>query len=169
MEDRKEPLGDVLGRLHIVPVSISYGLDACDLLKAEELCQIEETGSYEKNEDTDMKSIVKGVLGQKGRVHVAFGQELKLNNNDPQIVAKMIDNQILKGYDLSCNNILATEKILELGLIEGNENINELLGKLTIETRDREDFEARLNAVPDNIQLRLLKTYANPLLEISRL
>lgn len=169
MADRKEPLGDVLGRLHIVPVSISYGLDACDLLKAEELCQIEETGSYEKNEDTDMKSIVKGVLGQKGRVHVAFGQELKLNNNDPQIVAKMIDNQILKGYDLSCNNILATEKILELGLIEGNENINELLGKLTIETRDREDFEARLNAVPDNIQLRLLKTYANPLLEISRL
>jgi hypothetical protein len=64
---------------------------------------------------------------------------------------------------------LATEKILELGLIEGNENINELLGKLTIETRDREGFEARLNAVPDNIQLRLLKTYANPLLEISRL
>lgn len=169
MADRKKPLSEVLGRLHVVPVSISYGLDACDLLKAEELFQVEETGSYEKDEDSDMKSIVRGVLGQKGKVHVAFGEELKLTNDDPHDVAKMVDDQILKGYELSPNNILATETILELKLIERNKAIEKLLGIMPIGTQDRLDFEARLNAAPDNLRPRLLKNYANPLLEISRL
>ena len=169
MADRKESLSEVLGRLHIVPVSISYGLDACDLLKAEELFQVEVTGSYEKDEDTDMRSIVRGVLGQKGKVHVAFGEELKLSNDDPHSVAKMIDDQILKGYDLSPNNVLATEKILELKLVERNKAIEELLGTVPIQIQDRLDFEARINAVPDNLRLGLLKNYANPLLEVSQL
>ena len=169
MADRKEPLSDVLGRLHIVPVSISYGIDACDLLKAEELFQVQETGGYEKDEDTDMKSIVRGVLGQKGKVHVAFGEELKLSSDDPQDVAKMIDDQILKGYYLSPNNILATEKILELKLVQRDKAIEKLLGSAPIELKDRLDFEARLSAAPDKLRLGLLKNYANPLLEISRL
>ena len=65
MGRRELSLGDSLSELHLVPVAISYEFDACDILKAEELHAIEKDGSFTKNEQTDIHSIVTGMIGFK--------------------------------------------------------------------------------------------------------
>jgi 1-acyl-sn-glycerol-3-phosphate acyltransferase len=84
--------------LRIVPVSISYEFDPCDINKAKELQQFECEGSYDKPDNEDVRSIVKGITGQKGRVHIHFGEVLVSEFSNAKEVAAHIDQQILKGY-----------------------------------------------------------------------
>ncbi|MCG8415207.1 MAG: 1-acyl-sn-glycerol-3-phosphate acyltransferase, partial [Pseudomonadales bacterium] len=117
MGKRDLPLSASLRQLHIVPVSISYEYDACDLLKAEELYQIEKTGSFTKTDETDIQSIVKGMVGFKGKVHVAFGKELSLTSDDPEVIASQIDEQIIDNYQLRDMNYLALERLKQDGMV----------------------------------------------------
>lgn len=59
--------------LRIVPMAISYELEPCDYLKAEELVCRESGKGYDKN---DREAIIKGIRDPKGRVHLAAGQPL---------------------------------------------------------------------------------------------
>jgi len=89
---------DYIQSLRIVPVSISYEFDPCDVNKAKELQKVEREGSYDKPDNEDVKSIVNGITGQKGRVHIHFGEVLSGEFNNPKEVAAHIDQQILQGY-----------------------------------------------------------------------
>jgi 1-acyl-sn-glycerol-3-phosphate acyltransferase len=84
--------------LRIVPVSISYEFDPCDINKARELQEVEREGSYDKPDNEDVKSIVSGITGQKGRVHIHFGEVLSAEFSHPKEVAGHIDQEILQGY-----------------------------------------------------------------------
>src|SRR5690606_21760891 len=66
MARRPEGLAEALKPLHIVPVSISYEFDPCDALKGNELYQKTELGSYQKDDQSDINSIVTGMIGYKG-------------------------------------------------------------------------------------------------------
>ena len=79
--------------------------------------EIEKLGSFTKTEQSDIQSIVTGMIGFKGQVHVAFGTELKLNTDDPEEIAAIIDAQILENYALSDTNFLALEKLKKDGLV----------------------------------------------------
>lgn len=68
---------DYINSLHIVPVSIAYEFDPCDKAKACELAALASSGEYVKAKFEDMTSIVKGILGYKGKVHITFGELLK--------------------------------------------------------------------------------------------
>ena len=114
MGRRELSLGDSLSELHLVPVAISYEFDACDILKAEELHAIGD-GSFTKNEQTDIHSIVTGMIGFKGHVHVGFGSELGINSDEPEIIAELIDEKFLRNYRLSDANYIAAEMLLEKG------------------------------------------------------
>ena len=59
---------DTLQSLHLVPLSISYEWDPCDALKATELHQ-SGSGQYIKAPDEDFRSVVTGIIGEKGHVH----------------------------------------------------------------------------------------------------
>ncbi|MBN2237599.1 MAG: 1-acyl-sn-glycerol-3-phosphate acyltransferase, partial [Bacteroidales bacterium] len=59
--DCPEDKMNYLKSLRIVPVTIAYEYDSCDALKANELTEIELTGSYKKDGTEDMKSIITGV------------------------------------------------------------------------------------------------------------
>lgn len=85
--------------LRIVPVSISYEFDPCDINKAKELQEVEREGSYDKPDNEDVRSIVNGITGQKGRVHIHFGEVLTSEFSNAKEVAAHIDQQILQGYD----------------------------------------------------------------------
>ncbi|MFU8817235.1 MAG: 1-acyl-sn-glycerol-3-phosphate acyltransferase, partial [Pseudomonadales bacterium] len=76
---RKEmtSFGDLLGRVRLVPVSVSYELDPCDLRKAHELYVAEHAGSYVKQPGEDLTSLVEGMIGYKGRVHLHLGEPLQ--------------------------------------------------------------------------------------------
>lgn len=64
---------DRLRALHIIPVAISYELDPLAVSKAHELWRVRSQGSYAKAPGEDLRSMGLGILGQKGRIHVAFG------------------------------------------------------------------------------------------------
>ena len=84
--------------LRIVPVSISYEFDPCDISKAKELQKLEQEGCYDKPDNEDIRSIVNGITGKKGRVHIHFGEVLAAEFNNAKEVAGHIDQQILQGY-----------------------------------------------------------------------
>ena len=98
---------DYINSLHIVPVSIAYEFDPCDKAKACELDALSSSGEYVKAQFEDMKSIVKGIVGHKGKVHVAFGEPLEGEFNTPEEIAIAIDSSISKNYKLHSTNVAA--------------------------------------------------------------
>ncbi|WP_333609427.1 1-acyl-sn-glycerol-3-phosphate acyltransferase [Arsukibacterium sp.] len=109
MEGKKrgEDFASYMAGLNIVPVCISYEFDPCDADKINELWQKQQSGSYQKGEFEDIDTIIKGIVGQKGRVHVAFGQPLTEIPEDADSLAALIDEQIWRNYKLYPINHLA--------------------------------------------------------------
>ena len=156
-------LGESLTSLNIVPVTISYEYDACDTLKAEELYQIETQGSFTKTDQSDIHSIVTGMIGFKGHVHVAFGEQLKFDRDDPDELAEIIDAQILENYMLSDSNFIALEKLKKVGLAP-LDLPGDVLEHREISKTNRKKFEKRIKAVDPSLHEHLLFGYANPVI-----
>src|SRR5690606_17343260 len=88
MARKDEPFAEVIGGLGLVPVSISYGYDPCGQAKARELYTRATTGSYTKAPGEDDASIALGITGYKGRVHIAFGEQVDAQWEDAKQVAQ---------------------------------------------------------------------------------
>ena len=132
--------------LHIVPVSISYEFDPCDALKAAELQALDAKGSYEKSQYEDIESIVEGIVGYKGDVHVAFGKPICDEFDSPEALADAIDAAVIENYKLHASNLLAVE--------QGD----------AVDAAKRDAYQARLNAVAPEVKPFLQAQYANPAL-----
>lgn len=162
---RPKPLAEALQALHIIPVSISYEFDACDVLKGNELYQKIELGSYQKDEQSDINSIVTGMVGFKGHVHVAFGQELHLDTDDDEAIARLIDAQIIQNYHIHATNVLAVKQLRDLdsSLIPSltAEGFS-LLTDFAIDPAVKVRFESRIAAMDPKIRRYVLQMYANP-------
>jgi len=167
MYRRKQPMSESLRDLHIVPVSISYEYDACDVFKAEELYAIESVGSFTKHEKSDIQSIVAGMIGFKGAVHVSFGSEIPYDSDDPDTIAEQIDTQILTNYKLRDSNFIAFECLKEQGnLPEGTSEIAFAVPE--IKSESRQFFAERLARVDLKLHRHYLLSYANPVISRSR-
>ena len=109
-------LDKAVGSLRIVPVSVSYQWEPCDILKALELYQ-SRRGPYVKKPGEDMNSIITGIMEFKGRMHVHFsppvgesdlGQYVQLPRNEfNRAVARHIDRSINGNYSLMDTNYIA--------------------------------------------------------------
>ena len=163
MGRRNLSLGESLNSLNIVPVTISYEYDACDMLKAKELYQIETQGSFTKTDQSDIQSIVTGLIGFKGHVHVAFGEQLKFHSDNPDELAEIIDAKILENYVLSDSNFFALEKLKEDGLAPLH-LLDDVLERREISKANRRKFKKRIKAVDPNLYKHLLLGYANPVI-----
>jgi hypothetical protein len=149
---------DYLCQLRIVPVSISYEFDPCDVSKAKELHQLDVQGTYDKPDNEDMRSIVNGITGQKGRVHVHFGKVLASGFENAKQVAEHLDSEILAGYRCFSTG----EAALSL--------LNQRAGKKSTSTapasialvQAQQYLQTRLSALNDSEQEKLLLMYANP-------
>lgn len=139
-------------QLNIVPVSIAYEFDPCDSDKAKELAIVETSGGYQKTEDEDIRSITKGILGDKGRVHVAFGQPLQGEFSDSKSIAAAIDQQIIGNYRLYDSNHIAHAKL------------NNLPGDGIVNAQAMNQFSKRLQTLNATEQRWLLTMYANPVM-----
>ena len=160
---RELKLSGSLNALHIVPVSISYEYDACDVLKARELYEIEKHGSFTKTDESDITSIVTGMIGFKGNVHVAFGEELNLGTDDPDEIAAIVDEQIIGNYQLNKTNYLALEHLKKDGLLLPH-RVRSLVEGDNISASARLKFEKRLESVDVGLRKHWLFNYANPIL-----
>ncbi|MBR1886838.1 MAG: 1-acyl-sn-glycerol-3-phosphate acyltransferase [Bacteroidales bacterium] len=102
--------------LNIIPISISYQYDSCDILKARELL-ISRTQKYVKGETEDLQSIIQGIVQKKGNVHIKFDKPLSeaeiheaslCDKNDRyQYLRHILDRRIIEGYKLWNTNYMA--------------------------------------------------------------
>ena len=132
---KKIAFNDYIKQLNIVPVAVSYEFDPCDKQKAQEIYDKAQTGEYKKSEFEDIESIVRGIIGQKGHVHVTFGKVLDADYEDPEQVAAAIDEQIYQNYYLHPSNYIAAK--------QGLDNISDA---------DKDSFEAYLQAIAPELQ-----------------
>jgi hypothetical protein len=152
--DDADALRRMLERCALIPVTVSYELDPCDLAKARELRIRAETGAYEKAADEDLVSIVTGIKGYKGRVHLTFGAPLAGVFDDPDALAARLDHEIVGGFRLFPTHLAAAAKLeLEVPPVQAVPAL----------PRVTEAFEARLAACPAEDLPYLLDQYANPI------
>lgn len=161
---KKQDFSEYIAQMNIVPVSISYEWDPCDTAKANELYQLQAFGEYAKQEHEDVESIAKGISGQKGHIHVAFGEVLGEGFNDAEMVALEVERQIQRQYVLQPSNLAAYQMLYHL--------IPETLAW----GKDEQPFVAeehqavfaelsrRVASIPEQQRSILLSGYANPVL-----
>lgn len=106
-KDKQTTINDYLKQINIIPVAISYEFDPCDQQKAIELATKESTGEYNKTDNEDLNSITKGLLGQKGKIHLEFCPALQGDFENSKAIAKAIDEQIISHYQLFDSNLAA--------------------------------------------------------------
>src|SRR5690606_9440951 len=104
---KTEEFAEYIRKLRIVPVSISYEYDPCDAAKARELFLQRTEGSYQKEENEDVRSIAMGIAGNKGNIHLAFGDVLDGDYQDTDELVAALDHQILGNYILHVTNCIA--------------------------------------------------------------
>ncbi|MBQ7999287.1 MAG: 1-acyl-sn-glycerol-3-phosphate acyltransferase [Bacteroidales bacterium] len=157
------------GQLSIMPASISYEFEPCDVLKAVEL-YISKRRKYVKSKDEDLNSILTGIMQFKGNIHIEFtepitGEELaaaaSLDKNERfKHLAGCIDRRICSTYKLWKNNYIAKDILSGKG---------EHADKYT--QADRSAFEDylkyKLSSVEvegdmDELENIFLNIYANP-------
>jgi hypothetical protein len=109
--DDIEQFGELLEKINLVPVSISYELDPCDRDKARELTLLERDGEYSKQEGEDLNSIVRGLLGFKGRMHLHFSAPVKAEVADADELAAVIDRAIVGGLRVFPTQAAAAQEI----------------------------------------------------------
>lgn len=158
---KTEDFSQYVRSLNIVPVSISYGQDPCDAAKAHELYAQRTTGRYEKGDQEDVQSIAKGIAGQKGHVHVAFGEPLSGYYADTDAVAAEIDRQIWSQYVLHPSNCFAFDAQGEeaRSLPYSDKSLPFEPGNLR---EERAAFDLHVSAVPSEYRDIVLEMYANP-------
>ncbi|TFG90105.1 MAG: hypothetical protein E4H16_02450 [Candidatus Atribacteria bacterium] len=113
----QKDVSSALSALNIVPVTISYEKEPCDIEKAQEV-YISGRGEYVKGPNEDIMSILSGITGNKGRINFAFGTPLNdfiealavkvyHTNEFVEKVVEEIDRQVYTDYKLWPNNYIA--------------------------------------------------------------
>lgn len=113
---RSDDKVNALAELNIVPVSVSYEWESCDILKTVELYE-RSLGPYIKKPGEDLNSILTGVTQHKGRVHFEVCKPLTYDELNQfshltsaefhKAVAALIDQRICSAYHLYPNNYIA--------------------------------------------------------------
>lgn len=155
--------------LNLVPLSISYEYEPCDILKARELL-ISQSQKYVKGEFEDLQSIMQGIRQPKGNVHINIGDPLTeeeireasyCDKNDRyQLIRHAVDRRVISGYQLWKTNYMAYD------IVNGN-------GKYAAEytPEEMEAFKAYLEVQLGSVEPQLdraalrdilLHIYSNP-------
>lgn len=169
MAKGKESLTDYFARLKIVPVSISYEFDPTDVLKMPELLAKRMEKIYVKSANEDFASILKGAMGQKGRIHISAAAPIDSSslkeldgvsnsvNDQLQRLTALIDDRIHSNYKLWPSNYVACD------LLSGKSEYREFYT-----VKEKRQFERRItrrvdvrNPLAVNSYLLM---YANPVI-----
>ncbi len=164
-----DSVAEYFGKLKVVPVAISYEFDPTDVLKLPEILAKRMEQIYIKSANEDFKSILKGALGNKGRIHIAAGEPISTEalkeieakagsvNEQLQVLTASIDRRIHYNYKLWPANYIAFD------LLNGSSVFEEFYN-----TKQKRQFERRLtrrvdfkNALEVNSYLLM---YANPVI-----
>ena len=158
---------DHLISLNITPVSLAYELNPCDKLQLPELLKKAAGDEYVKYKGEDEKSMLYGIQGNKGNVHIQFGspineeikqfKDIKNRNELLKNIAGIIDQKIYKNYHLWNSNYVAYDMLHDTVKYEEKYDEN---GK----EKFLDYMNERLSDFADNKEARniFLLMYANP-------
>lgn len=169
MAKGSDSIFEYFGKIKIVPVSISYEFDPTDILKMPELMAKRMDKTYVKSANEDFNSILKGAMGQKGRIHIQAGEPIAITtlakleqssssvNVQMKALAALIDQRIFKNYKLWPSNYIAYD------LLKDVDTYREFYT-----TKEKRQFERRImkrvnlqNSLEMNSYLLM---YANPVI-----
>lgn len=160
---------DNFSELNIVPLSISYEYESCDIRKARELL-ISRTKKYVKGPREDMHSIMTGIRQQKGNVHLNIGKPLTpeeieaasyCDKNDRyQAIRHAVDVRVVEGYKLWKTNYMAYDLVYHTDKYAANYTAEDLEGFLAYIEHKLRKAERSLDH--DDLQDILLNIYSNP-------
>ena len=155
--------------LNIIPMSISYEIEPCDVLKAREIL-ISRTQKYVKADGEDLNSIITGIKQQKGNIHLHIGEQLTdeeiaeaslCDKNDRyQLIRHAVDLRVIDGYRLWKTNYIAYDLLNPGDKYRehySNEDVQEFIDykERQLDTVEKTLDRAALNDI-------FLHIYANP-------
>ncbi len=155
--------------LNIIPMSISYEIEPCDVLKAREIL-ISRTQKYVKADGEDLNSIITGIKQQKGNIHLHIGEQLTdeeiaeaslCDKNDRyQLIRHAVDLRVIDGYRLWKTNYIAYDLLNPGDKYRehySNEDVQEFMDykERQLDTVEKTLDRAALNDI-------FLHIYANP-------
>lgn len=156
---KNDALEHYLDALNIVPVSFSYEWDPCDVDKASELSIQEGDQSYQKQAMDDLIATQKGLKGNKGHIHLHFGNVIKASEHislDHKSVAEEIDRVIQQNYKTYPVNYAAYKKINGVSFDPcpyEKQDVNLAIKKL----------EKRVEGIPENVAKKVYLAYSQAL------
>ena len=112
LSDNSQP--QMWNALHVSPVSLSYEWDPCDGMKVRELLMRERDGDYTKAGGEDQRSMLLGMIGDKGRVHFHFNASVPWEDpteglRPEQHMATKVDEVLMTGMRFWPNQRLCGE------------------------------------------------------------
>jgi len=156
--------------LNIIPHSISYEYEPCDILKARELV-ISRRQKYVKQPGEDWTSIMYGINQWKGNVHLNIGkpltiQELSLaatcdKNDRYQYIRHFVDTRVIEGYRLWKTNYIAYDLRNHSYKFSDRYTTEEKQAFVDYMEKQLDTVEKELNR--DELHQVFLDIYANPI------
>ena len=155
--------------LNIIPMSISYEYEPCDILKARELV-ISRKHKYVKAEGEDFNSIMVGIMQKKGNIHLNIGTPLtseeiaaaaQCDKNDRyQLIRHAVDIRVIEGYKLWKNNYLAYDILNHSFKYSDKYSAEEVEQFVAYMEHQLNTVELELNRA--DLRKHFLEIYANP-------
>ena len=102
-----------------------------------------------------------GITGYKGRVHIAFNDEIRENIADAKLLAAEMDRRILGGYRLFPVHLLAYAEWEERDSALAVPSVEQLFPAAEVATA-RSEWQRRLAACPAEQRPWLIRQYATP-------
>ncbi len=159
--------------LSIVPISISYEFEPCDLLKSKEL-YVSRRRKYIKNPGEDLNSILTGIMQFKGNIHLNFCKPLShqeihacsiLEKNERfKSLAEVIDRKIIESYQLWKNNYIAYDMLYSCDKYSKNYSNQDKQSFISYLKYKLSDIDGN----PKEMEEIFLSIYANPVLSKER-
>ena len=155
--------------LNIIPMSISYEYEPCDILKARETV-ISRKQKYVKAEGEDFNSIMVGIMQQKGNVHLNIGKPLtseeiaaaaQCDKNDRyQLIRHAVDIRVIEGYRLWKNNYIAYDILNHSYRYSDKYEASDVEAFVAYMEKQLDTVEPTLNR--EDLRKHFLEIYANP-------
>ncbi len=155
--------------LNIIPMSISYEYEPCDILKARENV-ISSRQKYVKAEGEDLNSILVGIQQPKGNVHLTIGEPLTSEeiaeaahcdkNDRYQAIRHAIDKRVIKGYRLWTNNYVAYDLLNQSSKYAERYEQADVDKFLAYMKKQLDTVEPEIDR--EELQTSFLEIYANP-------
>lgn len=155
--------------LNIIPMSISYEIEPCDILKAREIV-ISRTQKYVKAPGEDFNSIMVGIMQPKGNIHLHIGKPLTSEeiaaaadcdkNDRYQLIRNAVDKRVIEGYKLWPNNYIAYDILKQTDKYAANYTQEQKAQFMGYMQHQLGTVEPEVNS--DELREVFLGIYANP-------